>query len=119
MLIYSPRGTEPLSERSRTHVRALVKSGNVRVMEMAADRIKDRNLFPGYFGAGFLRVPVPGHAPMRTPTVWPAATIAEALVSREPKWDDDSVSVTALSGGLAPVAGGRLTSCGGAGILAA
>lgn len=49
-------------------------------MERASDRIRERGLFPEYFGDDTVLVPVPGHAPMREDTVWPAQMIAEALV---------------------------------------
>lgn len=51
-------------------------------MERAADRIWERGLFPEYFGDDTLLVPVPGHAPIREDTVWPARMIVEALESR-------------------------------------
>lgn len=49
-------------------------------MDRAADRIRERWLFPEYFGSDTVLVPVPGHAPMREDTVWPAQMIAETWV---------------------------------------
>lgn len=69
-----------MSGLSRTHVCHPIKGGNVTVMERAADRIRNAAYFRNTSATTRFLFPVPGHAPMREDTVWPAQMIAEALV---------------------------------------
>ena len=59
-----------------------LKRGDRDVLKHAVDRIRQRRVFPSYFGADAVVVPVPSHAPLQEGSLWPAKMIAEALVTR-------------------------------------
>ena len=61
MLIYSPRGKNKLSKRSRDGLCYPVKQGNPTTISAAADRIREYfDDFSDYFGKDVFLVPVPG-----------------------------------------------------------
>ncbi|HMK86745.1 MAG TPA: hypothetical protein VK437_12370 [Steroidobacteraceae bacterium] len=81
--VYSPCGTCETSERSRI-LRALLKSGNTRMMAKYAARVREqaseRGRLAGFFDATDILVPVPGCEPTTPGSTSVTDTLAAALL---------------------------------------
>lgn len=82
--VYSPRGAEPISERSRL-LRARLKAGDTSWLPKYAWRVRqqfaEEHEFPGFFGPHSVLVPVPGSAPLVKGALWVADRLASALLT--------------------------------------
>jgi hypothetical protein len=82
--VYSPRGTSPIAEQSRTLCRR-IKAGDEQAFGLAADRVRtfyDAGRFRRFFGPEVTLVPVPGRAPLVKGAVARTQRLADALLQR-------------------------------------
>jgi len=81
--VYSPRGTQQCSERSRL-LRALLKAADANFLPKYSWRVREQsdtaNSFAEFFEAAAVLMPVPGSAPRVRGGLWVAERLAAELV---------------------------------------
>lgn len=83
LLAYSPKGTSAIAERSRRGLRDPLKLGHVPTLALAFRRfeeLKGHAFFAAVLGSDVTLVPAPRSAAVKEGSLWPARSIAEALV---------------------------------------
>ena len=80
--VYLPRGGDDLGEKSRKFCYALKRGDDDLISRLATHigRHRDNVGVSELLGADAALVPMPGHAPRKPGTLWPAKRLAEALV---------------------------------------
>ncbi len=81
--VYSPAGTDPVSQRSRL-LCSLLKAGDAEFLRRYALRVRQEAdahaVFAAFFGGDVLLIPVPGNAPRRAGSVPVAEQLATAFI---------------------------------------
>jgi hypothetical protein len=83
--VYSPRGAQPISERSRV-LRARLKAGDANWLPKYAWRVCEQALesgrIPDFFGPDVVLIPIPGSSPLVKGALWVPERLADAMVAQ-------------------------------------